>query len=182
MYIKGALASIVLALGLISSPAYSYVLGGTDVGDLDTFVSAKVGMSSGESTEETWASQEASSFEGTDISLVFSGKSDPAGFNYVDGDPGIAGIVAFQLSTEPSYFLVKDARTHVLFKNVASIDWGVFNLFDYFEGKEGLTLSHLTEFSGGDGDVPVSEPGTALLLAIGIFGLVANRKRMKKSV
>ncbi len=179
MYIKGALASIVLALGLIGSPAYSYVLtDGTDVGNSDTFVAKTEGMKSGESTEETWASGEASAFEGKDITLTFSGKTDPAGFEFVSGS---SDIVAFLLETEPTYFLVKDSQTHVLFKNVASIDWGVFNLFEYFPGKEGLTLSHLTEFSGG-GDVPVSEPGTALLLAIGIFGLVANRKRMKKSV
>ncbi len=180
MYIKGALASIVLALGLIGSPAYSYVLtDGTDVGDSDTFVATIVGLESSKpSVEETWASGEASEFEGKDITLTFSGKTDPAKFEFVSDS---SEIVAFLLETEPTYFLVKDARTHVLFKNVASIDWGVFNLFEYFPGKDGLTLSHLTEFSGG-GDVPVSEPGTALLLAIGIFGLVANRKRMKKSV
>lgn len=41
-------------------------------------------------------------------------------------------------------------------------------------------LSHVSIW-GGDYTVPVPEPGTALLLATGIFGLVASRKRLKKA-
>lgn len=171
MKIKSALASVVVALGMFGGSAYGYVLSdGTDVGGLDTFVASIVGLSPSNPTKETeWASGE------TGLTLTYSGKTEPADFVYTTSE----GIIAFKLETEPSYFLVKDARTHVLFKNEASIDWGVFNLFDFFENKDELQLSHLTEFTGGD--IPVPEPGTALLLATGIFGLVASRKRMKKS-
>ncbi|WP_152206354.1 PEP-CTERM sorting domain-containing protein [Marinobacter changyiensis] len=176
MYIKNALASIVLALGLASSPAYSYVLtDGTDVGGLDTFIAETTTLAnSSEAVETAWASGEA----GT--TLTFSGKTDPAEFQVVQGE---TSIIAFLLKFNPTYFLVKDAQKHVLFKNEIEIDWGVFNLATYFPSKDPseLELSHLTEFNG-NGDVPVSEPATALLLAIGIFGLVANRKRVKKSV
>lgn len=178
MNIRGALVTSVLALGLISSPAYSYVLDdGTDVGGEDTWVATAVGLNSSESSEETWASAQATSFAGNDVVLTFSKKSEPAVFDYTkDG----VGVIAFQLYTAPSYFLVKDSKTHVLFKNEASIDWGVFNLSTWFPNKEELQLSHLTEFNGSDVTVP--EPGTALLIATGIFGLIASRKRMKKAV
>lgn len=46
--------------------------------------------------------------------------------------------------------------------------------------KVGNEFSHLSVFIR-DRDVVVPEPGTAFLLATGIFGLVAGRKRMKKA-
>lgn len=166
-----ALAAI-FAFGA-SGNAFAYVItGGTDVGGLDTYVGSTTGMSSGQSTETNWASGLA----GT--TLTFAGKTDPAEFFIAEGTNS---IVAFQLFTSPGYFLVKDSRKHVLFKNEANLNWGVFDLLSYFGANKlsELSLSHLTEFNGNT--VKVSEPGTLGLLGLGILGFVIARGKLKRA-
>lgn len=154
-----------------SGNAFAYLItGGMDVGGLDTYLGSTTGMGSGESTETTWASGIA----GT--TLTYAGKTDPAEFFIAEGTDS---IVAFQLYTSPGYFLVKDSRKHVLFKNEANVDWGVFDLLAYFGANKlsELSLSHLTEFNGNP--VKVTEPGTLALLGLGILGLLTTRSRFK---
>jgi len=171
MKIKTMLFSALLAFS-VSGGAFAYTIaGGTDVGGTDTFIASINGLSpSNPATEADWAS----SVVGT--TLTFAGKSEPASFQVTLED---AGIVAFQLMTTPSYFLLKDARTHVLFKNEPNMDWGVFRLLDYFKDKEDLQLSHLTEFNGGTVTVP--EPGTLGLLGLGILGLLTVRRKLQRT-
>lgn len=172
MKIKTMLFSALLAFS-VSGSAFAYTIaGGTDVGGLDTFMAETTGMSSGEATETAWAS----GIVGTQ--LTFAGKTDPASFQVTVED---AGVIAFQLFTAPTYFLVKDARKHVLFKNEQSMDWGVFNLLAYFGANklEELELSHLTEFNGGTVTVP--EPGTLGLLGLGILGLLTVRRKLQRT-
>ncbi|MFY3774203.1 PEP-CTERM sorting domain-containing protein [Marinobacter salsuginis] len=167
-----------LALAMVfcfgaSGNAFAYVIsGGTDVGGLDTYLGSTMGMGSGESTETSWAS----GIVGTTLSI--SGKTDPAAFLIAEGTDS---IVAFQLYTAPGYFLVKDSRKHVLFKNEANVDWGVFDLLAYFGTNKlsELSLSHLTEFNGNP--VKVTEPGTLALLGLGILGLVTARSKSKRN-
>lgn len=171
MKIKTMLFSALLAFS-VSGSAFAYTItGGIDVGGEDTFVASITGLSpSNPATETTWASGEAG------VTLTFADKTEPATFQFALDDPG---IVVFELMTMPTYFLVKDARTHVLFKNEANTNWGVFRLFDYFDGKEGLELSHLTEFNGGTVTVP--EPGTLGLLGLGILGLLTVRRKLQRT-
>jgi hypothetical protein len=171
MKIKTMLFSALLAFS-VSGSAFAYTIaGGTDVGGVDTFLGQIDGLSpSNPATEAAWAS----SVVGT--TLTYAGKTEPASFQVTLED---AGIVAFQLMTTPSYFLLKDARTHVLFKNEPNMDWGVFRLLDYFKDKEDLQLSHLTEFNGGTVTVP--EPGTLGLLGLGILGLLTVRRKLQRT-
>ena len=163
--------SAITAFGLSAGASAYTITGGTDVGGLDGYLAQTTGMSSGEATETAWAS----GIVGT--TLTFAHKSDPADFFQTLEDPY---VVAFELYSSPSYFLVKDARTHVLFKNEANMDWGVFNLLDYFGANklEELQLSHLTEFNGGG--TPVPEPGTLALFGLGLSGLIASRRKLQK--
>lgn len=68
---------------------------------------------------------------------------------------------------------------------VLGIDGGYNNFWlNNSQGPQGPKLVNDYSFVAGFiriTDVPVPEPGTALLLATGIFGLVASRKRMKKT-
>ncbi|SNC76978.1 PEP-CTERM protein-sorting domain-containing protein [Marinobacter sp. es.048] len=147
-----------------------------DVGGLDTFVGQTTTLSnSGQGTETTWASMI------TNTTLTFADKTEDAAFFIAEG-AGNESIVAFKLNTSPSYFLVKDGNAgdgkHVLFKNELNMDWGVFNLLDYFDESKlnELTLSHLTEFEGDSVKVP--EPGSLGLFSLGILGLIAARKKL----
>lgn len=172
MKIKTMLFGALLAFS-VSGSAFAYTIaGGIDVGGEDTFLAEAIGLNSGAVSETEWAS----GIVGTQ--LTFAGKTEPASFIVTEED---AGVIAFQLMTMPSYFLVKDARKHVLFKNEQSMDWGVFDLLNYFGSNklEDLELSHLTEFNGNTVTVP--EPGTLGLLGLGILGLLTVRRKLQRN-
>ncbi|MDL0432452.1 PEP-CTERM sorting domain-containing protein [Marinobacter sp. TBZ242] len=153
----------------LSGSAFGYYIdgGATNVGDLDTYVN-DTGVLGSPEDEATWASSVLG------FTVTYSYKSDPASFKSTDED---VNVIAVELLTSPGYFLVKDSTTSVLFKNVASLDWAVFSLEDYFGTKklEEMELSHLTELDGGTVTVP--EPGTLGLVGLGLVGLGLFRRR-----
>ena len=98
------------------------------------------------------------------------------------GDPNNA-IISFlggnAIQCPECYLVVKDGRQPQYLFDIGHWDGtSTISLLNFYPNQG--AISHVAIF-GKFSDVPVPEPGTALLLATGIFGLVASRKRMKKS-
>ena len=107
-------------------------------------------------------------------------------FSLMDSDP------------RPDYFLIKNATFQALFENNAYVGWGVFDVNDIllgmnlgeWDGEEGFTISHVTEFTsdGGRGGLcnpdedptclsAVPIPAAVWLFGSGLIGLVGVARR-----
>ncbi|MDZ7829121.1 MAG: PEP-CTERM sorting domain-containing protein [Halofilum sp. (in: g-proteobacteria)] len=86
-------------------------------------------------------------------------------------------VIAFELVTEPGYYLISNATVHVLYGNVAEFDWGAIDVSGIggnINLGDDMVISHVSEF-GGSTDVPA--PGVLGLLGIGLLGLGAFARR-----
>lgn len=177
---KTITSALFLAATLVgSSPASAHIIqgsafAGTDVGSLDTFLFQTTGLSnSNPVTETNWVN----SVLNPDTGFVV--KEEKVTYFATDS----ASVFAFQLQSEPGYFLVKNAQWWGLFENNASADWGVvdFSLLNAgfkLPDIKKMTISHVSEF-GKYTQVP--EPSGLLLLGLGLLGLGAARRRAQKS-
>jgi len=171
---------LVVALGLgMSTPARSIVIeggphDGTDVGGIDTYLKEISGMNSGDQTVTDWVNLIlATEFEKEDLS-----KTENVKWFFTD----VNKVIAFKLQTGPGYYVVKNARLHVLFQNAFDFDWGVINLGSIsgdIKLGDDMKISHVSEF-GESTPVPVPEPGSLGLLGAGllILGLFRRRKTL----
>jgi|TARA_R110000850_G_scaffold154564_2_gene278020 hypothetical protein len=169
---KVALA-IVVSISAVST-AWSYTItGGIDVGSLDIFIAedAKVGSPA---SELAWVN----TFLDPDVS--YNGyKTETVNYFATTED---STIFAFALSSDPGFYIIKNATRIALFENLNSTSWGVFDkdsLSDAMNisGSGSMTISHVTEFGSAPTNVP--EPGTLALLGLGLLGLTATRKKQK---
>jgi len=153
-------------------------LDGTEVGDPDPFIDAILGMSSGEQTEVNWVnSMLGTSFETSDMS-----KAEDVTWYTTASD----NIIAFMLQTGPGYYILKNARWHLLFENVTDVNWGVVDLsyllytleIDPNLGND-MMISHVSEFGGEAKEVP--EPSTLALLGAGLLLLGISMSRPRRN-
>ena len=164
---------LILASG-ISMPSWAIMMGSTDVGDVDTFIeeAAKV---NGEVAETNWVNSVlVPDWETSAVTFTIK-TPDPLDVNYFMTDT--TNVFAFELLSEPEYFLIKNATRMALFKNLEDVDWGVFDASllssEMNIPTSGYTISHVTELNGS-----VPEPGVLGLLGIGMIGIVLGRRRM----
>lgn len=174
---SAVLFAVALACG---SPASAYTiqgsaLAGTNVGSLDTLLGQTTGLSNSNPTTETnWVN----TILDPDTNFVF--KEEKVDYFATES----ASVFAFQLQTEPGYFLVKNAKWWALFENNASADWGVidFSLLNpgfKLPDLSKMTISHVSEF-GKYTQVQVPEPTSLLMVGLGLLGLCAARRRAQK--
>lgn len=166
------------SLGLFMSlPGAAYVITtgsfqGTDVGNLDTLIGQTTGLkNSGIATETKWVNSQLN----PDVGYVL--KTETVNYFSTDAE----NVFAFQLYSDPGFFLIKNARWWGLYQNNASSDWGVIDLSQLNTGfniadMDGMTISHVTEFGSF---VEVPEPSGLLLMALGLFGLIYFRRRYR---
>lgn len=151
--------------------------GDTDVGGLDIFKGQmqKTGSSSPE-VEQAWA-ESVLGFE-LDFSNV---KTETVSYYMTEA----TNVIAFELMSDPGYYLIKNARWFALFENTASLGWGVIDISPLSSGfnlQYGcsdcvFTISHVTEFNSWQ--ATVSEPGSALLMLLGALGLWVGRRQQR---
>ncbi len=174
------LAGALLIVGTVTS-ASAIMYGSIDVGARDVLIGSSDLGNSGNATELAWVKTILGSSTDWEI------KYDTFATNWHLTNE--AGTFAMDLQGTPEYYMVKTGNVngggndHFLFDNVASLDWAVLNLSDSFGN--GYTIanvgkfSHVVEFNNST--TPVPEPGTLMLLGLGMFGLaVYGKRRMNK--
>ena len=158
----------------------------TVVGERDNYLASADLGNSGSATELAWVQEVL----GTDVDWITDYDYDSDEVIWLLTDDTGDNTYAFNLRGTPDFFIIKTGsgtndspNDHFLFENFASLEWAVLNLtadfgVDY-EIKNIGKFSHGAEIGGGD--TPVPEPGTMMLLGVGMFGLaIFGKRRMNK--
>lgn len=169
---------------LAASSGWSYTIGSTDVGGLDTLLNTPTSPANqGDATVLAWIN----SYINPDASSL--DRTNSPTFYRVDGS---SSIYAIALTGAPDYFHLFNANHDALFANDGSgtgaADWGVFDISWFNVACNGNnpgpcnslniygatgTISHV-DVVGSHASVP--EPSSLGLLAAGVLGLVAVRR------
>jgi hypothetical protein len=166
------IASVIL-FSCIAMPADAISV--SVVGSVDNFLASTKLSNSRIATEESWVS----GILGYTAKIDFRKNTTAGtGWELVNGSED---HWAHQLSTDPSYYLLKlgvgksGADTHYLYENITALSWAVIDLSELLAGQNldfnFGRISHISEIDGTTMDL--SEPGSFALLVIG-FGLLGS--------
>lgn len=149
------------------------LIDGADVGSVDLFM-AEADKAGNPADETIWVNSILLGI-GTGVTVQYEVKTEDVMYFSTD----TSDVFAFELVDDSDYFLVKNSTRMALFENLADIDWGVFDTNFLSDAMnipgDDYTISHVTQFNS----TAVPEPGMVGLLAIGLLGMVATRRRMK---
>jgi len=181
-------AMVVCGLLVFSVPAWSYTILGTpniNVGSEDEYLTG-ANVNSGDANELAWVKGYLSTQGWTAAELAaMTLIGDKEVFNFVRTieDPY---IIASPLGSAPEYFYLKlgqgnlppGAFNHILFRNVAELNYAVVDLTDTEYTIVNIGgISHL----GRVGSTSIPEPGTMMLLGSGLVGLAWwGQKKFRK--
>ncbi|HEY9134625.1 MAG TPA: PEP-CTERM sorting domain-containing protein [Pseudomonadales bacterium] len=172
------LAALITAL-VLSTSSWAYMVGTTDVGGVDSIFAHNTLADSSAAGEEAWVE----SLLGYDVAISY--KNDATSWSLVNGE---TSIYASGLSSPTAYYIVKFGNggisgldSHYLYQNLDELMYAVIDL-DLVSTAHNFNIgrvSHVTEFGAGTTDVP--EPGTLMLLGLGLLGMLGASVRSKKS-
>jgi len=175
-------ATVLLALMVFAIPAWSYFVGATDVGGVDTIIGEEALGNSGYADElafiQTYIPDVTSySLIGFNFQPVYS---DLANQNIVQN------VWATLLPNESAWYFIKFGNLKLtpenydtfLYENVSAYNYAVINLSDIADLGGDLSDINIGKVS----HIGIPEPTTLILLGSGLFGLalVGRRKKFRK--
>jgi hypothetical protein len=158
---------------LISDPS-------VNVGSVDNLINSAKLANSGDATEIAWVNSVLGTSFTTDDLTKYTNSSP----GWLWEETSVDGVWAIDLKTDPEYFYIKTgggAATagdfdHFLYENLDDFNWGVVDLLAIgVEINNWGAISHVGEIGGQGTEVP--EPGTMVLLGLGLIGLAGLRKK-----
>jgi hypothetical protein len=173
---KEFLAGLATGVFFMGMAGMAQALSMTDVGQIDQFIVGAELASSGDATELAWVEQELNG----DYTMVFKNDtSNGSGWVLVDNT---TDVYAYLMPEDAEYFLIKTGELdstsceHFLYKNLDKDDYAVIQLSTNggYSIKNSGKLSHI---NGYNGNQPIPEPATMLLMGTGLAGLAATRRR-----
>lgn len=189
---------------IISSPAFSYTLNGTEVGDVDSIIDSSDLPDSGYATELLWAQTTLAAYTGLNPEDFFfeddSAIQGSSGFTLVDDqDPDSPDVYALDLldyidpgDDFPSFYFIKYGNggidgldSHQMYENLAELQWAVISLnaVSTAQNFDISRVSHVQLIEEGSDipSTPIPEPGTMFLFGFSLIGIAGfSRRRVKK--
>jgi len=173
------LGSVNIASAAFISDTTAGALDGTNVGSIDTFI-AEAAKANGEAAETAWVNLTLST-----TGFTFDSKMSTVPYYLTDaiGYGTALSVYAFAFNPAPGddYFLIKNSTRMALFRNLADLDYGVFDTAllssDMKLLTDDFTISHVSSIIDPN-STPVIEPGPTIpeptsiyLIGTGLLGL-----------